>query len=61
MEFIIAALQLAPTIVSAGEDIEQFVVWAISVYNSPAGPTDADWDSLKSKEATLRTQLGGQA
>ena len=60
MEFIVAALQLAPAIVSAGEDIGQFVTWAISVYNSPSGPTDADWDSLNGKEATLRAQLDGQ-
>ena len=60
MEFIVAALQLVPTIVSAGQDIEQFVSWAISVYNTPNGPTDADWDTLNNREATLRTKLEGQ-
>jgi hypothetical protein len=59
MDFIMAALQLTPVIVSAGEDIEQFVSWAIAVYASPDGPTDDDWNTLNSKEATLRTQLNG--
>ncbi len=57
MDFIIAALQLAPVIVEAGEDIGQFVEWAIGIYDSPTGPADADWDALNAKEASLRAKL----
>ena len=59
MPFLLAALQLTPAIVSAGEDIAQFVEWAISVYNSPIGPADADWDTLHAKETALRSKLVG--
>ena len=59
MPFLLAALQLTPAIVSAGEDIVQFVQWAIGVYNSPTGPTDTDWDTLHAKEAALRSKLVG--
>jgi hypothetical protein len=57
MPFIISALQLTPAIVAAGEDIVQFVDWAISVWNAPNGPESADWDLLHQKEAALRAQL----
>ena len=59
MPFLLAALQLTPAIVSAGEDIAQFVEWTIGVYNSPTGPADADWDTLHAKEAALRAALVG--
>ena len=59
MPFLLAAIQLTPAIVSAGEDIAQFVEWAIGVYNSPTGPADADWDALHAKEAALRAKLAG--
>jgi len=58
MPFLLAALQLTPAIVAAGEDIAQFVEWAVTVYNSPTGPTEADWNALHAKEAALRAQLG---
>jgi hypothetical protein len=57
MPFIISALQLTPAIVAAGEDIAQFVDWALSVWNSPEGPQPSDWDQLHQKETTLRAQL----
>ena len=41
----------------AGEDIAQFVQWALSVYNSPNGPSDADWAALHAKEAAMRAAL----
>lgn len=56
MEFILLALRLAPTIVSAGEDIAEFVEWAIAVRDA-GGPTDADWGRLHAKEAQLRAAL----
>ena len=59
MPFLLAALQLTPAIVSAGEDIAQFVEWAIGVYNSPNGPANADWDTLHAKETALRGKLVG--
>ena len=59
MPFLLAALQLTPAIVSTGEDIAQFVEWAITVYNSPTGPADADWDTLHAKETALRAKLAG--
>ena len=59
MPFLLAALQLTPAIVSAGEDIAQFVEWVITVYNSPTGPADADWDNLHAKEIALRSKLVG--
>jgi hypothetical protein len=59
MPFILAALQLTPLVVQAGEDIAAFVQWALAVYNSPSGPTDADWDALQAKEDALRTKLLG--
>ena len=59
MPFLLAALQLTPAIVAAGEDIAQFVEWAIGVYNSANGPTDADWITLHAKEASLRARLTG--
>ncbi len=57
MTFLAAALQLTPVVVQAGEDIAQFVEWALSVYNSANGPTDADWDQLHAKEAGMRAKL----
>lgn len=57
MPFIISALQLTPAIVAAGEDIVQFVDWALSVWNAPNGPQQTDWDLLNQKEAELRAQL----
>jgi len=57
MPFIIAALQLTPAIVSAGEDIAQFVNWAITAWKNPAGPQQADWDAPHEKEALLRAKL----
>jgi hypothetical protein len=57
MDFIVAALQLTPAIVAAGEDIAQFVTWSIGVYDQDGGPTDADWDELQAKEAALRAKL----
>ena len=57
MPFIVSALQLTPSLVMAGEDIAQFVDWAIAVWSSPAGPQPADWDTLHQKEAALRAQL----
>ena len=58
MPFLLAALQLTPAIVAAGEDIVQFVEWAVTIYNSPTGPVDADWDTLHAREASLRAKLG---
>ena len=49
MPFILSALQLTPAIVAAGEDIAQFVEWALSVWNSTNGPQQADWDLLNQK------------
>lgn len=57
MPFIITALQLTPAIVAAGEDIAQFVDWALTVWNNPGGPQQADWDTLHSKETSLRAKL----
>ena len=57
MPFIIAALQLTPALVAAGEDIAQFVDWAIGIWNAPNGPQQADWDALHAKEETLRASL----
>ena len=57
MSFIVSALQLTPSLVAAGEDIAQFVDWAIAVYTNPNGPQQADWDALTAKEATLRAAL----
>jgi len=57
MDFIVAALQLAPVVVTAGEDITQFVAWAIGIYDSESGPTDSDWDALHAREAALRAKL----
>ncbi len=59
MPFLLAAFQLTPAIVSAGEDIVQFVEWAINVYTRPTGPADADWDTLHAKETALRSKLAG--
>ena len=58
MPFLLAALQLTPAIVAAGEDSAQFVEWAITISNSPTGPVDGDWDTLHAKEASLRAKLG---
>jgi hypothetical protein len=57
MPFIITALQLTPAIVAAGEDIVQFVDWALKVWNTPGGPQQADWEALHAKEAALRASL----
>ncbi|MDA8230129.1 MAG: hypothetical protein M0006_02200 [Magnetospirillum sp.] len=57
--FLLAALQLTPLVVQAGEDIAAFVEWAIKVYNSPTGPADADWDTLAAKETEIRATLLG--
>jgi hypothetical protein len=38
---------------SAGKDI----AWAIAIYDSESGPTDADWDALHAREAALRAKL----
>ena len=57
MPFIIAALKLTPSLVAAGEDIAQFVDWAITVWSCPTGPQPTDWEILHNKEASLRAQL----
>jgi hypothetical protein len=57
MDFVVAALLLAPTVVAAGEDIAEFVAWAISIYDSETGPTDADWDALYAREKVLIAKL----
>jgi len=56
--FLPVALHLTPAIAAAGEDITQFVEWAIVVYNSLGCPTEPDWNTLYAKEASLRAQLG---
>ena len=56
---LVAALQLVPLIVQAGEDIDAFVTWAIKVYNQPGGPAAADWDALEEKESAIRAVLVG--
>jgi hypothetical protein len=61
MEFALAALQLAPLVVQTGEDIVEFVTWAVGVANEPDGPTDADWDALAQKEAAYRAQIAAQS
>jgi len=61
MDFIVAALELVPAVVEAGEDIAQFVVWALSVHQSTDGPSDADWTELNRRETDLRTTLAGVA
>lgn len=50
--FITAALQLAPLLIQAGEDIAPF---AEQIYNAVKGndPTDADFAMLAAKEAAL--------
>ncbi|HUC63445.1 MAG TPA: hypothetical protein VMF53_15975 [Alphaproteobacteria bacterium] len=60
MDFAVAALQLVPLVVQTGEDIVQFVAWAVGVANNPDGPTDDDWNTLEQKEAAYRAQIAAQ-
>lgn len=57
MDFIVAALQLTPVVVAAGEDIAEFVSWSVGAFDRDGGPTDSDWDDLQAREAGLRAKL----
>jgi len=57
IDYLTAALKLAPNVISLGQDIVGFVENAISVSQSATGPTDADWAALDALEKPLRDEL----
>lgn len=57
MEFLLAALQLTPLIVHAGESLETFVEGITTTANKDGGPTQADFDALTAQEDALRAKI----
>ena len=53
MDFLVAALQLTPTLAAAGADLAAFVEWSVACVDRDGGPTDSDWDQLLTREAEL--------
>ena len=47
MPFIIKALMVSQALLAAGQDIREFVDWAITVWNKPGGPGPEDWERLR--------------
>lgn len=56
-QYLRLALQLAPMVVSLGEDIAQYVEDALAASKKDSGPTQEDWDKLHADEARMRAQL----
>lgn len=52
MEYLLAAIKLAPLIVQAGMDITAYVEEITAVNHTD--PTQADWDNLKAREDAAR-------
>lgn len=55
IDFLQAALQLAPLLIKAGEDIAVFAQWVFNTISRE--PTEADWAALKAKEKELEDVL----
>lgn len=55
--FVQAAMQLAPLLEKAGEDIAPLAQMVVDAVSSGTDPTDAQWQALHDREDALRTQL----
>jgi hypothetical protein len=56
LPLIMAAIQLAPTIIQAGVGLENFAKWLIGVVEG-GSVTQADWDALHAHEDAARAVL----
>lgn len=61
VSFLTIAMQLAPLIISTGEEIVPFVTGVWNTLTQPGGPTQADFDALAAQEATIRAQIAANA
>ena len=55
--FVAAALQLAPLIISLGQDIAPLAQMVVDAIKGGGVPTDAQWNAMHELEASLRAQL----
>lgn len=61
MEFIMAALALAPKLIALGEDLAPLAERLYASVTSSTGPTDADKQWLADLEANLDKRLADRA
>ncbi len=61
LEYLVAVLNLAPQVISAGQDVAALASQALPVLQSSTGPSDADIAALAALEAKLRADLDAAA
>lgn len=55
--FVAAALQLAPLVISLGQDIVPLAQMVVDAIKGGGVPTDAQWQAMHDLETRLRAQL----
>ena len=57
LKYVTYILNLMPTIIQLGRDVEPFAKQLIAMVHRDTEPTDAEWTALHAMEKTLRDEL----